>query len=354
MAQSYSNFELVIVDDGSRDDTSDVLAEFVRDPRVVYVQHDGVARRRRGPQHGTEPGEGGAGRLPQLGQHVATGLPRAHGHVHGQRRAPRRVRHLRADRAWRFGPLTVSRYAVLARGADGAQLHRLRCSRAREKPARDGRPLRRDSATLRGLGPVRPARTGHRLRLPSSDRDRVRRLGGPHRSHQLRGVAELQAGASAQRALLDWADVRGTLPERDPYLVSVVVVATQTAGLAHATIARARATATGRVEVVVVDAHLPDHEGTRLLMGTASLPDTRVHRLDAGTTARGGPQRRGVPHPRVGRSSSWRRTPGANPTGTRLSSRLSPRTPRSNRWCSPTGERCGRGGPGTPCPTETP
>jgi glycosyltransferase involved in cell wall biosynthesis len=48
LAQSYADFEVIIVDDGSRDDTSDVVAQF-RDPRIRYIRNEqnrGVAAAR--------------------------------------------------------------------------------------------------------------------------------------------------------------------------------------------------------------------------------------------------------------------------------------------------------------------
>ena len=73
--------------------------------------------------------------------------------------------------------------------------------------------------------------------------------------------------------------MRAGLAERDDALVSVVVVATDSAAAVGATVARALATARGSIEVVVVDAHLPPYESTRLLMAAESLPRTRVHRM---------------------------------------------------------------------------
>ncbi len=36
LSQSYSNFELLIIDDGSTDNTGVVVAEYLDDPRIRY------------------------------------------------------------------------------------------------------------------------------------------------------------------------------------------------------------------------------------------------------------------------------------------------------------------------------
>ncbi len=38
--QSYPNWEMIIVDDGSTDDTKKVVAEFQRDPRIKYIKNE--------------------------------------------------------------------------------------------------------------------------------------------------------------------------------------------------------------------------------------------------------------------------------------------------------------------------
>ena len=40
MSQTYTNWELIIVDDGSTDNTDDVVAEFLSDARIKYLKND--------------------------------------------------------------------------------------------------------------------------------------------------------------------------------------------------------------------------------------------------------------------------------------------------------------------------
>ncbi len=40
LAQSYNNYEVIVIDDGSEDNTSEVMAEFIKDPRVHYLPQE--------------------------------------------------------------------------------------------------------------------------------------------------------------------------------------------------------------------------------------------------------------------------------------------------------------------------
>ena len=277
-AQSYTHLELVIVDDGSRDETVEVLRDFLDDPRVTYVRHE----QSRG---------------------VAAARNTALGHASGDL-----IAYLDSDNTWKpdFLELMVAfmvtgghrvGYAMSALTEQGGQGRSL----VRGMPFSRGALMERNYIDCIALVHERELlqTTGafdETLRR-NVDWDLFIRLAQVTDFGFVPIIAteydvwEKRTGRISteeppsyrlvvrQRTLLDWKDLTSQLPERDPDLVTVVVVATETARLACATVHRALATATRRVEVVVVDAHIPDHEGTRLVMATEALPRTRVSRL---------------------------------------------------------------------------
>ena len=277
-AQSYSHLELVIVDDGSRDDTVEVLREFLDDPRVTYVRHE----QSRG---------------------VAAARNTALGHARGDL-----IAYLDSDNTWKpdFLELMVAfmvtgghrvGYAMSALTESGGQGRSL----VRGMPFSRGALLERNYidciALVHERGLLQTTGAFDETLRRNVDWDLFIRLAQVTDFGFVPIIAteydvwEKRTGRISteeppsyrlvvrQRTLLDWKAIASELPERDPDLVSLVVVATEVASVACATVQRALATATRTVEVVVVDAHMPDHEGTRLLMATESLPRTRVCRL---------------------------------------------------------------------------
>jgi glycosyltransferase involved in cell wall biosynthesis len=276
--QTYDHLELVIVDDGSQDETVELLQGFVEDPRVTLLRHE-------------QPRGVSAARNTALG------------HAQGDL-----IAYLDSDNTWRpdFLELMVAfmvsgghrvGYAMSAlteQGGQGRALVRgMPFSRAAlmERNYIDCMVLVHERDLLQSTGLfdetlrrnvdwdlfIRLARVTDFGFLPVIvteydvwDKRMGRITIDEPPSYRL---------TVRQRTLLDWSAVRATLPERDPDLVSLVVVARDTARHAFAAVQRAVATASRTLEVILVDAGMPDHEGTRLLMATESLPRTRVRRL---------------------------------------------------------------------------
>ncbi len=278
LAQTYVNFELVIVDDGGQDDTAESLADLLCDPRIVYVRHEesrGVAAARN------------------------TALRQARGDL---------VAYLDSDNSWRPDFLEVmvafmvsgghrvgyAMSALTEQGGEGRSLFRgMPFSREalKERNYIDCITLVHERALLDETGLfdetlrrnvdwdlfIRMADVTDFAFLPviateydvwETRTDRITTDEPPSYRQVVR-----------QRTLVDWTDLSAGLADRDADVVSVVVVANETGDVAFSAVQRALATATGDLEVVVIDAHMPDHESTRLSLATETLPRTRVHRL---------------------------------------------------------------------------
>ena len=70
LEQTFADLEVVVVDDGSTDDTPDVVRPLLADPRVRYLRTDGLGQSR-AKNLGVLQARGPARRLPRRRRRVA-------------------------------------------------------------------------------------------------------------------------------------------------------------------------------------------------------------------------------------------------------------------------------------------
>lgn len=278
LAQTYPHWQLIVVDDGSTDDTADVLAEYAADSRVVVVTHD----RAHGVAHARN-----------------SGLARATG---------RWIAYLDSDNTWHsdFLELMVRHlhasgdrvaYAMSALIEQGGEQRRLfrgmpfHREALLERNYIDCIVLIHERVLLEETGGfdeslrrnvdwdlfVRMAEVTDFGYVPfvATDYDvweeRTERI--------TRDEPIAYRYLVRQRAMLNWERVRAGVAERDPELTSVVIAA-RFAGEALAdTVQRIQTTARGPVEVIVVDASTRTHAFIRAHAVLADNAGVTLHRL---------------------------------------------------------------------------
>ncbi|WP_454084895.1 glycosyltransferase [Georgenia sp. Marseille-Q6866] len=274
--QTYARWELVVVDDGSRDGTPEALVPFLRDPRVRLVTHEtnrGVAAARN------------------------TGLATATGDY---------VAFLDSDNTWEPDFLELMVRFVRREGLRAAYaMSGLEEQGGKERRRFRGMPYSREAllernyidcivilherSLLEEVGVfdeslrrnvdwdylIRLARVtdfgfapfiATRYDLWETGTDRIT-------TDELASYRYL----IRQRSLVDWDAARDA--ERDPELTSVVVVANEEPGTVLTTVRRLLRTAEREVDVVVVDSRLDAGDATQLQLALWSEPRARVVRL---------------------------------------------------------------------------
>lgn len=275
--QTYEHWQLLIVDDGSVDDTEGRLAPYLEDERVTLLRHPqsrGVSAARN------------------------TGIAAAEGDY---------VAYLDSDNTWRsdFLELMVrfmhrdghrvayAMSALIEQGGEGRRLYRgMPFSREalQERNYIDCIVLVHDRSLLEQVGGFDE---GLRRNV---DWDLFIRLvevtdfafapfiateydvWDQREERVTTDEAVSYRYLVRQRALLDWKTLR-TGPTRRQDLMSAVVVATGSASEAIGTVRRVRETASGPLEVVVVDSRLTEADGLALAFAFAGDEGVVVHRL---------------------------------------------------------------------------
>ncbi|HLV05620.1 glycosyltransferase [uncultured Georgenia sp.] len=276
LAQTYRRWELIVVDDGSRDETPEVLARFTDDPRVRVVTHEtnrGVAAARN------------SGLAAATGEYVA---------------------YLDSDNTWepdflelmvrfvRRGGHRVA-YAMSALEEQGGQGRR----RYRGMPYSREALLERnyidcivvlhERALLTEVGGFdeslrRNVDWDFLIRLSAVTDFAYAPFIATRYDLWETGTDRITTDELAsyrylirQRSLVDWE--RARQEPREEGLTSVVLVANSDVATVVGTVRRLLRTATGRVEVLVVDSRLEAGEATRLQLTLWSEPRARVLRL---------------------------------------------------------------------------
>lgn len=278
LAQTYPHWQLVVVDDGSTDGTAELLERYAQDPRVEVVHHAearGVAAARN------------------------AGLARAEGHY---------VAYLDSDNTWYpdFLELMVramhrdghrvayAMSALVEEGGEGRRLYRgmpYHRQALEERNYIDCIVLLHERSLVETVGGFdetlrRNVDWDLFLRMArESDFGFVPVVATEYDVWETRNERITSDEAVAyryvvrQRTLLDWDRLEHDVDQRDDGLLSVVVVATEDAETLTTGVDRLLATATGPVEVVVVDSRLEDAEAVRLHMTLDGRAGVRLHRL---------------------------------------------------------------------------
>ncbi len=278
LAQTYVDWELIVADDGSQDDTVEALARLTDDPRVTVTPNTRT------------PGVSGARN---------TALDHATGEY---------VAYLDSDNTWKpdFLELMVAfltdgghqvgygMSALTEQGGQGRQRFRgmpFVRGALRERNFIDCIVVVHERALLERAGGfdeslrrtvdwdllIRLADLADFAYLPVIATEYDTWDTGTERIST--DVPAATRHVVLQRTLVDLDALRANVASRRDDLVSVVLAATHDAGTAAAAVRRLRATASGEVEVVVVDNHLDAGESTRLVLDLDGVDGVTVTRL---------------------------------------------------------------------------